>query len=78
MTMAALIEPVGWIVIGIAVLVGFLWETIFGLSLVLIVFGLPAVFWLYLHDIRRSDFLCTGCESQLTYTQAKVHIMKQP
>jgi hypothetical protein len=76
--MAVLIEPVGWIVIGIAVLVGFLWETIFGLSLVLIVLGPPAVFWLYLRDIRRSDFLCTSCESQLTYMQVKAHVTKQP
>jgi hypothetical protein len=76
MTMAALTEPVGWIVLGIAVLVGFLWETIFCLSLVLVVFGLPAAFWLYLRDIRRSDFLCTSCESQLTYMQVKAHIMK--
>jgi hypothetical protein len=71
MVMAVLIEPIGWIVLGIAVLVGFLWETIFGLSLVLLVLGPPAVFWLYLRDICRSDFLCTGCESKLTYTQVK-------
>jgi hypothetical protein len=67
---ASLIEPLGWVVLGIAAFVGYLWEAIFGLTLALIIIVPVAGILLYFRSVRQGDFLCSTCGSQLTYAQA--------
>jgi hypothetical protein len=69
MVAASLIEPLVWAIFGIAAFVGYLWETVFGLALVLIVAGPFAGIWLYIRGVRQGDFLCPACGVQLSYAQ---------
>jgi hypothetical protein len=69
MGVTSLIELLVWVVLAVAALVGYFWDAIFGLTLALLVIGPLAGLWLYLRDVRHSDFLCANCGAQLTYTQ---------
>lgn len=66
---ASLIEPLGWVVLGIAAFVGHLWEAIVGLTLALVIVVPLAGIWLYFRSVRQGDFLCPTCGVQLTYAQ---------
>jgi hypothetical protein len=65
----ALLEPVGWVVLGGAALVGYLWEALFGLTLALLVVGPVVAVWCYLRAVRHGDFLCVSCGTEFLYAQ---------
>ncbi len=69
MIAAALIEPLGWVMLGTAAFVGYLWQAIFGLTLALIIVVPLGGIWLYLRGVRQGVFLCSTCGVQLTFAQ---------
>jgi hypothetical protein len=63
----ALAEPVAWIALAVAACLGYLWQTIWGITLVLLVLGPIAAVYLYLRGITNSSFFCGNCTAELTY-----------
>ena len=66
---AMLAEPLWYVVLGLAALVGYLWEALFGLIAALLIFMPIVVVWLYVRSVRRGEFICSRCGSQFPYTQ---------
>jgi hypothetical protein len=65
----ALAEPIIWMVFGIAAYVGYLYETVFAVALPLLFVAPVFAVWMYLKDIRRSDFICKTCNVQSSYAK---------
>jgi hypothetical protein len=64
-------EPLGWLVFGGAVVLGFVAEAI-GLMLFAWAVLAPAgLVWLYLHRLRRASFLCSSCGHVNSYAEAR-------
>jgi hypothetical protein len=66
---AALAEPILWMVFGIAAYAGYLYETVFAVTLPLLIVAPCLAIWMYLKDIRRSDFICQTCNTQSSYAK---------
>ena len=65
----ALTEPVTWLVLGVAAGLGYLWEAVFGMTLVLVVIGPIMAVYLYVRGLRISTFWCTSCQAERTYCE---------
>jgi hypothetical protein len=67
----ALTEPLGWALIGIAALLGVMWQTVFALTFA-VLFGAPIlVVVLYLRGLRRGQFLCANCGKQSSFGEVR-------
>ena len=64
-------EPLAWVVVGLGAIVGLVAEAVVALLLAWVVLGLPALGWLYLSHLRRSDFSCSACGTHSSYIQAR-------
>lgn len=64
-------EPLGWLVFGGAVLLGFVVEAIVLMLLAWVVVAPAGLVWLYLHRLRRASFLCSKCGHVSTYAEAR-------
>jgi hypothetical protein len=63
----ALAEPITWVVLGVASLVGYLWEAVFGFTLIAVVLGPVLALWAYIRSLSKSTFWCGTCQAELPY-----------
>ena len=61
------IEPIGYVVLGLGVLVGFLWQAIW----LFVVLSAALLSWFYVRHLRRVEYSCIKCKGVFDYAAVR-------
>ena len=62
-----LTEPVGYVVFGVGVVLGFEWQWVW----LFILLCVPPFIWLHAHQLRRSQYSCIKCQGVFDYAAVR-------
>jgi hypothetical protein len=64
-------EPLCWVIVGVAALLGVMWQAVMALGFGLIFGGPMLVVLLYLRGLKQATFLCGICAREASFSEAR-------